>query len=126
MAKPLSNTPIDDEVMSPAEADPIVARYAISEARLGNPHPLLSRLQADTLTETEREFIVKNWGKPGILGKRGRAYIRGVRNALICMSVEALEAAHGSTEAAVTEIIQRHGLKRRAVFGILKKCNLIV
>jgi hypothetical protein len=121
MAKPLSRTPIADGLMSPAEADKIIARVVIEEAKRGNPEPLICRLKSDQLTEIERDYIAKAWPRHG---KRGHDYVREVRDALICMQVERLISEGEKTEAAVKQVAQDRGLKRSSVFEILRKSNL--
>jgi hypothetical protein len=120
MAKPLSKTPIADGLMSPAEADPIIARAAIAEAKDGNPWPLISRLRADQLSDVELNYI----SECGIQhGKRGDAELRKARDALIRMQFTHLIAEGMKNEAAVKTLQEKHGLKRSAVFEILKKSS---
>jgi hypothetical protein len=120
MAKLLSDTPIAHRLMSPAEADKIIARVAIAEAKNGNPWPLISRLRSNRLTEDELNYISES----GIRhGDRGRAYIREVRDVLICMQFKGLIDKGVKGEAAVATLQKQHGLKRSSLFDILKKSS---
>jgi hypothetical protein len=120
MAKPLSHTPIADGFMSPAEADPIIARFAVEEAKNGNPWPLICRLRSDQLSDVELNYISER----GIQhGKRGDAELRKARDAHIRLQFTGLIAGGMKNEAAVKMLQEKHGLKRSSVFEILKKSS---
>lgn len=100
--------------------DVIMSAISISEARQGNHGPLIARVIAgQQLTADEREYIARLLEASD--GKRGKAAIKQIENALIVQRVEEQITELGSTEAAVSKVMEERGVRRSKIFDILRK-----
>jgi len=99
-----------------------LARFALEEARLGNPYPLIGRLNAcllqDALSDGELRFIVE--ALEATTKKHGADSLRGIEKILIAGQVEDLTTEGARQKEAVDEVMRRSGRSRRYVFNAIR------
>lgn len=89
--------------------------YSASEARQGNPWPLISRMHGSAaLSEDELKLVVE--ALEATAGKRGADLIRRTEAALIALQIEDLMAGGMKVQAAADLIAEERGRSRRHVY----------
>jgi hypothetical protein len=102
----------------------LLARNAVTEARLGNPYPLIGRLDfclqtGELISDDEIRFIEAALKATG--GKRAADNIRKIEQYLIAEQVQGfMNEERMSQKAAIDEVMRRRGCSRRHVYRALK------
>jgi hypothetical protein len=100
----------------------LLARFALDEARHGNPYPLIGRLNAclqqGALSDGELQFIVE--ALEAITKKHGADSLRRIEKILIAGQVEDLTNEGARQKGAVDEVMRRSGRSRRYVFNAIR------
>ena len=109
--------------VSPAKYQELLARSAVSAARLGDPYPLIGRLHfclqtGEPLSDDEIHFIVD--ALKATIRKPGTDNLRKIERFLITERIEGLKRGGMKQEAAITEVMRRRGRSRRHVYNALK------
>ena len=97
-----------------------LAKYALDEAKRGNPGPLIGRfLNHSQLSGDETRFIIEALESTG--GKRQADELREIEQFLIAEQVEDFMTENGlKQEAAIKAVMDWRGRSRRHVFNALK------
>ena len=96
-----------------------LAKYALDEAKRGNPGPLIGRFLNHTrLSADETQFIIEALEKTG--GKRQADQLREIERMLIAEQVEDLRKGGMKKEAAIAAVGKDRGRSRRHIFTAMR------
>lgn len=96
------------------------AKFALDEARRGDPYPLIGRLThalQGNLSDDEIRFVIEV--VEATEGKYGADKLREIERTLIAGQVEDLKAA-GVKKGAADQVARQRGRSRRHIFDALK------
>ena len=106
-----------------------IAEYALKEAKLGNPGPLIARLSSALqghghLSDCEYWFIIEALEATG--GKRQADVLRKIEQMLIAEQVEGLITEEGmKPKQAIDTVMRDRKRSRRHVYTALKAHNKV-